>query len=413
MNKNRTIKTAKADRKDLVCMKGLLTAQQAADSLGVHFTTVYNWYHDGKMQGSDAVPGRILFSAEEVEAKRRSLKAKRNGPCTMTVAEAARVLGTNRARIHGMTVSGRLASRHEDGKIFVNRAQVESLAKTPTQLTVRQVAELTGVTTPSVLYWIKTGRLKGTDKIDGKTYFERADVEDLKRQREEGVVHCGPVQGFDADRYCSTHKAAKLLGVEDCTVQSFAERGFLKTRNWPVKGRPDVTLFDKESLRGFMEFHGITDGNPENVVITRSAVPARFKRSRNYQNAIKNHIQPKIHLLTQDGYKELDEDGNVILTKTGFDANAGDTSRVPKSKTDSMGTANVASKQNGEDIDMQRLIRVADFYVQSLMEASKRKMDQGELNNAARLLQLASDNNNGVAMIKKMASQQSTMTAKA
>ena len=413
MNKNRTIKTAKADRKDLVRMKGLLTAQQAADSLGVHFTTVYNWYHDGKMQGSDAVPGRILFSAEEVEAKRRSLKAKRTGPCTMTVAEAARVLDTNRARVHGMAVSGRLASKHEDGKIFVNSAQVESLAKTPTQLTVRQVAELTGVTTPAVLYWIKTGRLKGTDKIDGKTYFERADVEDLKRQREEGVVRCGSVQGFDADRYCSAHKAAKLLGVEDRTVQSFAERGFLKTRNWPVKGRPDVTLFDKESLRGFMELHGITDGNPENVVVTCSAAPSCFKHSRNYQNAMKNHIQPKIHLLTQDGYKELDEDGNIILTKTGFDADAGDTSRVPKSKTDSMGTSNVASNPNDENIDMQRLIRVADFYVQSLMEASKRKMDQGELNNAARLLQLASDNNNGVAMIKKMASQQSTMTAKA
>jgi len=60
----------------IVDANDLSTAQQVADYLGIHFTSVYRWVKRGKLH-TFPIAGQQLFWRPEVEALKKELEGKK------------------------------------------------------------------------------------------------------------------------------------------------------------------------------------------------------------------------------------------------------------------------------------------------------------------------------------------------
>lgn len=351
------------------------TVAQTARELGVSNVTVYQWYHNGSLKGFKNANGNIAIPAEEVQ----HFKNMRMKSGAMDITKAAAKLNIATSTVKAMLQDGRLTPQVVNGQIKVNAQEVAKLndiQNDPDYMTIPEIAAYMNVNKGTVYQWVNKGKLKCIAKI-GLSYYRKSDVDAIR------LGHHTSQTGTVRD-YLTTGQVAEILGTSKQTVIYFADYGFLKASRARINGRSiGERMFDKEFLTTFMKFHGITKGNPEKIVLTRSD-NQQFRFTTNYTQALENGITPDIHRLTHDGYERLNEYGEVVSSKKGLNTNA---TKIQKKPTDIKFKAKPEVSINNND--MADLNQATKAYTQVLLDEAKRMIDFNEFVVANRLIQLA------------------------
>jgi hypothetical protein len=118
----------------------------------------------------------------------------------IAAADAARLLGVTRQRVHTLWKGGKLPGVRVGHRVFLEVRAVEARASGDTadgRLTVRRIADRLGVTQETVRRWHEQGLLRGGIRANGRWTFP-PDVLD-------GFVR--PVVGVRARQQPSRHRA--------------------------------------------------------------------------------------------------------------------------------------------------------------------------------------------------------------
>lgn len=357
------------------------TVAQTARELGVSNVTVYQWYRNGSLKGFKNANGNIVIPAENVE-HRKNMRMKSG---VMNIKKAAEKLNIAQSTVKAMLQDGRLTPQVVNGQIKVNAQEVAKLndiQNDPDYMTIPEIAAYMNVRKVTVNSWISKGKLKRIAKV-GVSYYRKSDVDAIRLGHHTAQNPHTSQTGTVRD-YLTTGQVAEILGTSKKTVIDFADYGFLKANRAHINGRAiSERMFDKEFLATFMKFHGITKGNPEKIVLTRSD-NQQFRFTTNYTQALENGITPDIHRLTHDGYDRLNEYGEVVSSKKGLTTNA---TKIQKKPTDIKFKAKpeVSINNNG----VTDLNQATKAYTQILLDEAKRMIDLNEFVVANRLIQLA------------------------
>lgn len=355
---------------------------QTARELGVSNVTVYQWYHNGSLKGFKNANGNIVIPAGNVE----HFKNMRMKSGAMDITKAAAKLNIATSTVKAMLQDGRLTPQVVNGQIKVNAqevAKLNNIQNDPDYMTIPEIAAYMNVNKGTVYQWVNKGKLKCIAKI-GLSYYRKSDVDAIR------LGHHTSQTGTVRD-YLTTGQVAEILGTSKQTVIYFADYGFLKASRARINGRSiGERMFDKEFLTTFMKFHGITKGNPEKIVLTRSD-NQQFRFTTNYTQALENGITPDIHRLTHDGYERLNEYGEVVSSKKGLNTNV---TKIQKKPTDLKFKAKPEVSINNND--MADLNQATKAYTQVLLDEAKRMIDLNEFVVSNRLIQLAEVTHNTI-----------------
>jgi transposase-like protein len=130
-----------------------------------------------------------------------------------------------------LAASGMHLDRHRAGELITG--QVRAVALEAGELTPRQVAQLTGVSTGTIHYWINAGYLTARRGPAGRWCIPfPPEVQAACRERAAGSAHqhrdTGPAPRREQE--LSIADAARRLGVKPDVIYNWAQRGHIPAR---------------------------------------------------------------------------------------------------------------------------------------------------------------------------------------